>query len=92
MPSAFEAGAAQGGQVRYVDFRDVIEQELRRSPAGLTWAELKRRLDLPYDRPCPAWVEQMGREVGLARAKGSGRAHVWTVRPRKQKRQQGAAS
>jgi hypothetical protein len=78
--------------VRYIDFRDVIEQELRRNPAGLTWTDLKRRLDLPYDRPCPAWVEQMSREVGLSRAKGAGRAHLWTVRPptvrpRKQKRQ-----
>ena len=67
--------------MRYVDFRDVIEKELRRSPAGLTWTELKQRLDLPYERPCPAWVRQMGREVGLSRSKGSGRAYLWKVRP-----------
>jgi hypothetical protein len=35
--------------MRYVDFRDVIREELRQNPAGLTWAELKERLDLPYD-------------------------------------------
>jgi hypothetical protein len=71
--------------VRYVDFRDAIEKELRRNPDGLTWAELKQRLDLPYDRPCPTWVRQMARESGLSRARGTGRAHLWKVRARKEK-------
>jgi len=65
--------------MRYVDFRDVILEELRQNLAGLTWAELKERLDLPYDRPCPTWVKRMESEVGLSRAKGSGRACVWRV-------------
>ena len=30
--------------MRYVDFRDVIRNELRQNPAGLTWAELNERL------------------------------------------------
>lgn len=65
--------------MRYTDFRDTIHRALRRNCAGLTWAQLKARLDLPYDRPCPAWVKQMEQEIGLKRAKGDGRAHVWTV-------------
>lgn len=65
--------------MRYVDFRDAIRDELRRNPAGLTWAELKDRLDLPYERPCPTWVSRMEQEVGLSRAKGSGRAYAWKV-------------
>jgi hypothetical protein len=69
--------------MRYVDFRDIIQKELRKNPTGLTWAELKERLDLPYDRPCPNWVECMEREIGLLRVKGSGRAYVWKVRPEK---------
>jgi hypothetical protein len=76
--------SAKGSQgVRYVDFRDVIKKELRRNPGGLTWTELKQRLDLPYDRPCPSWVRQMGEDVGLSRSKGSGRAYVWKLRRRK---------
>jgi hypothetical protein len=71
--------------MRYVDFRDIIQEELRKNPAGLTWAELKERLDLPYDHPCPTWVECMEREIGLLRAKGSGRAYVWKVRPEKKR-------
>jgi hypothetical protein len=58
--------------MRYVDFRDIIQKELRKNPAGLTWAELRERLDLPYERPCPTWVRRMEQEVGLSRAKGSG--------------------
>ena len=73
--------------MRYVDFRDLIQKELRRNPAGLTWAELRQRLDLPYDRPCPTWVQQMSREVGLSRSKGSGRAHLWRLPPRRPKPQ-----
>ena len=72
--------------MRYVEFREGIEKALRRSPTGLTWAELKQRLNLPYDRPCPTWVRQMGREVGLSRSKGPGRAYVWRLRPQKQAR------
>jgi hypothetical protein len=67
--------------MRYVDFRDIIQRELRKNPAGLTWAELRERLYLPYDRPCPTWVECMEREIGLSRMRGSRRAYVWKVRP-----------
>lgn len=72
--------------MRYVDFRDMIREELHQNSAGLTWAELKERLDLPYDRPCPTWVKRMEQEVGLSKAKGPGRAYVWKVRPEKQNR------
>jgi hypothetical protein len=69
--------------MRYVDFRDVIWKELRQSADGLTWADLQKRLDLPYDRPCPTWVRRMEQEIGLLRASGSGRAHVWKLSQRK---------
>jgi len=65
--------------MRYVDFRDSILDDLRRNPNGLTWPELRERLDLPYASPCQEWVHRMERENGLRRAKGSGRALVWTV-------------
>ena len=65
--------------MRYVEFRDVIRDALRRNPAGLTWRGLKQLLDLPYDRPCPSWVKRLEVEVGLSRVKGTGRAYAWTV-------------
>ena len=67
--------------MRYVDFCDAIQEELDRNPSGLTWAQLKERLDLPYNRPCPTWIRRMEQEAGLSRAKGSGRAYIWAIRP-----------
>jgi hypothetical protein len=65
--------------MRYVEYRDSIRNELRRNGAGLTWAELQGRLGLPYDRPCPTWTKQLEADIGLVRAKGSGRALVWKL-------------
>ena len=63
--------------MRYVDFRDRIITELRRNKSGLTWKELREKLDLPYKTPCPEWVKRMEEEDGLVREKGSGRALMW---------------
>ena len=65
--------------MRYIEFRDQIDVELRRNPAGLTWAELKQRLELPYPRPCPTWVLQLEAEIGLTRSRGAGAAYVWKI-------------
>jgi len=51
--------------------------ELRQNPDGLTWKELKNSLSLPYVSPCPARVNRLETENGLARVKGSGRAYLW---------------
>ena len=65
--------------MRYIEFRDSIEAELRKHSKGLTWKQLKARLELPYERPCPTWTKQMENEIGLSRARGSGRAYVWKI-------------
>ena len=65
--------------MRYVDYRDAIHAELRRNAAGLTWAELQSRLDLPYDRPCPTWTKQLENDIGLQRTKSNSRSLVWRV-------------
>ena len=65
--------------MRYTDFRDSIRDELACHDGGLTWVELKTCLHLPYERPCPTWVKELEREIGLSRVKGSGRAHVWRL-------------
>jgi hypothetical protein len=65
--------------MRYVEFRDAIEKELRRRPEGLTWRQLQERLSLPYDRPCSAWTKQLEQEIGLSRMKSAGRALLWRV-------------
>jgi len=65
--------------MKYIDFRDEIKNELGKNPKGLTWRELQDRLDLPYDRPRPTWVQKLEKEIGLIRCKGSGRAFIWKI-------------
>lgn len=71
--------------MRYVDFRDSIQKELLRFSEGRTWAELRERLALPYERPCPAWTRCLEQEIGLVPAKGDGRTLLWKLGPRKGK-------
>jgi len=65
--------------MKYIDFKNAIRAELLRNPNGLTWRELKDRLDLPYERPCPSWVRRLEEEIALVRVKGQGRPLVWRL-------------
>ena len=65
--------------MRYVEFRDVIRDELHRTPSGLTWVEIRERLDMPYERPCPEWTKCLEDEIGLSREKGTGRSYIWKI-------------
>jgi hypothetical protein len=67
--------------MRYVEFREAIQKELIENPEGFTWAELKERLRLPYEEPCPTWVKRMEQEIGLVRARGAKRAYLWKIPP-----------
>jgi hypothetical protein len=67
--------------MRYVEFREAIHKELMGNPEGLTWVELKQRLGLPYEQPCPTWVKRMEQEIGLTRARGAKRAFLWKIPP-----------
>lgn len=67
--------------MRYEEFKKAIRDELSANPAGFTWVELRERLALPYKQPCPTWVKWLEREIGLTRARNSGPAYVWRVRP-----------
>jgi hypothetical protein len=62
----------------YIDFRSRIEQALMSSPAGLTWSELKTRLDLPYEKPCYTWIARLEQDIALTRWR-EGRSIVWKL-------------
>jgi hypothetical protein len=66
--------------MRYMEFRDEIQRELIETPEGFTWVELKQRLSLPYEQPCPNWVKRMEQEIGLTRARGVKRAYLWKIK------------
>jgi len=69
--------------MRYVEFREAIQRELIGNPEGLTWAELKERLGLPYEQPCPDWINRMEQEIGLTRARGAKRTFTWKINSNK---------
>ena len=66
--------------MRYMEFQEAIQKELTENPDGFTWVELKQRLGLPYEQPCPAWVNRLEQEIGLTRARGAKRAFTWTIK------------
>jgi hypothetical protein len=63
----------------YLEFKTSIQHHLEKHSTGATWAELRDRLDLPYDRPCPEWTRRLEKDIGLLRQKGSGRSLCWTL-------------
>lgn len=65
--------------MRYTEFRDLVFEDLRSRDQGSTWKELRARLELPYDNPCPEWVARMELESGLVRRKGIGKALIWMI-------------
>jgi hypothetical protein len=71
--------------MRYAEFKQAVQDELRASPEGLTWKELKARRALPYDRPCPTWLGMLEQEIGLTRTRALGSAGLlWRLRPVRQ--------
>jgi arginine repressor len=70
-------------RLTYKDFRDLIEEELRRNKRGMTWIELRERLKLNYIQACPAWISKLQKDIGLCRIKGDGRAFIWKLGPSK---------
>ena len=66
--------------MRYLEFRDAIQRELRKQSVGLTWKELRDKLRLPYESACPTWVKQLEQDIGLSRVRNHGPAKVWSLR------------
>jgi antitoxin component of MazEF toxin-antitoxin module len=65
-------------RMTYEEFRDSIRGELKRSPDGLTWTEIRARLKLPQKVPNNKWVRRMETDIGLTRVKDL-RGVVWRV-------------
>jgi hypothetical protein len=65
--------------MKYVEFKSRIENELKNNPDGKTWKELKSNLKLPYKNPCPTWVSNLEKEIGVTRNNRRGRELVWKI-------------
>lgn len=51
----------------YEEFRNKIEQELRRAQRPLTWGEIRALAKLPQKFPNNQWTHQLERDIGLIR-------------------------
>jgi bifunctional DNA-binding transcriptional regulator/antitoxin component of YhaV-PrlF toxin-antitoxin module len=55
------------GKMTYEEFKNAILNLLRTEPQGLSWMEIKKRLNLPQKVPNNLWVKMMERDIGLVR-------------------------
>lgn len=53
--------------MKYEDFRDRVEQTLRRAGGPLTWTEIRTAAQLPQMFPNNQWVNWLEADIGLAR-------------------------
>lgn len=60
----------------YLDFREKIAAVLKTEPNGLSWTEIRQRLQLPQKVPNNLWVATLEREIGLLRKLDSKTAKV----------------
>ena len=65
--------------MKYVEFKESIQNALLENPDGLTWQELKNGLKLPYKFPCQTWIYQLEEEKNLVRSLGNGNAFIWKI-------------
>jgi hypothetical protein len=64
--------------VQYEEFKNKILKLLTDETNGLTWAEIKQKLDLPQRVPSNKWVRMLERDIGLIRIKEA-RGIVWRL-------------
>ncbi len=63
-------------EVLYEEFKNSIKNILERHPSGLTWTQIRDKLNLPQKYPNNLWVRKMEKEIGLARIK-IGKISYW---------------
>ncbi|MEM4255220.1 MAG: DUF488 domain-containing protein [Candidatus Norongarragalinales archaeon] len=62
----------------FSEFKTSIQQLLERHPDGLTWSEIKEKLNFPEKLPNNKWVRQLEHEIGLKRFKVDN-SIIWTL-------------
>lgn len=68
-PYTRDEKALKEEQPLYSDFKETIEKLLKRFPIGLTWLEIKEKLNFPQKVPNNKWVKQLESDIGLKRIK-----------------------
>jgi len=63
----------------YEKFKAQIELILKTESQGLTWTEIKQRLNLPQKVPNNRWVRRLEKDIGLTRTKEP-KGVVWKLK------------
>jgi len=54
-------------KMSYLDFKEKILALLKTEPNGLSWTEIRQKLQLPQKVPNNLWVSMMEKDIGLLR-------------------------
>jgi len=67
-------------KMSYQDFKEKVSALLSTEPEGLSWTEIRRKLQLPQKVPNNLWVRMMEKDLGLLRQLDNKTARViWTL-------------
>lgn len=57
-------------KMTYEEFRQIIKEELEKTPEGLSWGQIRERRPELYQRwPANQWVRKLEEDIGLLREK-----------------------
>lgn len=59
-------------KMSYEEFRDKIEEVLKKYPEGTTWTQIREDAELEQKWPNNKWVRRMDEDIGLTREKVKG--------------------
>lgn len=66
-PSTKQPKPVQEPKITYEEFRDKIRSVLEHKDHGMTWSEIRDKLNLEQIVPNNKWVRQMEKDIGLKR-------------------------
>lgn len=66
-------------KLSYEEFRDKIKQTLQYQDKGLTWSEIRAKLELDQVVPNNKWVSKMEKDIGLQRIKEKDNKIIWRI-------------
>ena len=67
-------------KMTYEEFKQIIEEELKKAPNGLTWTQIRERRPELYQRfTANQWVRRMEKDIGLIRSKKAGKTY-WRLK------------
>lgn len=67
-------------KMTYEEFKQIIEEELRKASDGLTWTQIRERRPEIYQKfPANQWVRRMEKDIGLIRSKKAGKT-LWRLK------------